>query len=615
MRPCGAAGQRERDGSALRSRPSPLGGTADGQTTRSASGTERRTPEPGTTTKRRRRDAGHGRLDGYPVPRGAAGEPPDPTAGGSAGRPGAWCAPNGREGALLGPHATTVRPCSRPRATPGMPPRTYHRAENGCSWACWSMRLQRPRNLEEGHVLEPTYRADVVVVGAGTAGLSAARRLTSAGVTTVVLEAAPVVGGRMTTEKIDGFRLDRTGRLLSTAYPELRSATGLDGLVLRPFAPGVLLHSDGRHHRAGLPAGTRGAGVALRTARALTSAPRAGSVPRRPVAVPGQRAPAPRSRTGAPLGTAVDQARLGAAFHRLAATPVERILARPESTAAEALLSRGLPTRTVDGFLHPLLTALLCDPGLITSSRCADLALRAFAAGRLCLPEGGAEALPELLARGLPPDTLYTGVRVTSVSTTSVVTAEHGEFRCRAVLIATDARAAAQLLPGLRVPAFHPVTVVHHATDELPGTGASLLLDADRGGPVAHTAVVSRVDPSRAPAGRVLVSSTVLGPPGAQVDTDVRAHLSRLYGMSTARWQTLAVHHVADAVPATPPPHDPRRPVRLLAGLYVCGDHRDTSTVQGALHSGRRASAAILADLGSDRPAPMAGFLSTARAA
>ncbi|MFF7853843.1 FAD-dependent oxidoreductase [Streptomyces sp. NPDC007904] len=467
-------------------------------------------------------------------------------------------------------------------------------------------------------MLEPTYQADVVVVGAGVAGLSAARRLTSAGVTTTVLETAHEVGGRMATEKVDGFRLDRIGQLLSTAYPELRLTPGLDGLVLRPFAPGVLLHSDGRHHRAGVRPGTRGvrsARGALHTVRALAGAPRPGAGPRRPVAVPGRQVSVPRSRTGAPLGTAVDQARLGAAFAKLADTPVERLLARPELTAAEALVARGLPARTIDGFLRPLLAALLCDPDLTTSSRCADLALRAFASGGLCLPEGGAEALPERLARTLPAGTVHTGVRVTSVSTTSVTTAEHGAFRCRAVLIATGARAAAELLPGLRVPDFHPVTVVHHTADEPPATGASLLLDADRGGPVAHTAVISRVDPSRAPAGRTLVTSTVLGPPTAQVDTAVRMHLARLYGTSTARWETLAVHHTAEAVPVMRPPHDLRRPVRLLAGLYVCGDHRDTGTVQGALYSGHRASAAILADLGTDRPLHTADPLPTARAA
>ncbi|MEU1303531.1 NAD(P)/FAD-dependent oxidoreductase [Streptomyces shenzhenensis] len=434
-------------------------------------------------------------------------------------------------------------------------------------------------------MLEPVYQADVVVVGAGIAGLSAAHHLTSAGVTTAVLEAAPCVGGRMSTEKVDGFRLDRFGQLLSTSYPELRLTPGLDALVLRSFAPGVLLHHDGRRHRAGAPAGTGSARGALHAVRALAGAPR-GS------AAPGARTGARSLDIGTPL-------RLRALLGRIATTPVERLLARPELPAAQALVARGTPARAVDGFLRPLLAALLCDPELTTSSRCADLALRSFAAGRLCVPEGGAEVLPELLAGALPPGTVHTGVRVTSVSTTSVTTAEHGEIRCRAVLLATDARAAAELLPGLRVPDFHPVTVVHHTTDEPPATGTSLLLDADRGGPVAHTAVVSEVDPSRAPAGRALVSSTVLGAPPEGVDTAVRMHLSRLYGTPTHRWETLAVHHIPEAVPAMRPPHDLHRPVRLLAGLYVCGDHRDTSTVQGALHSARRAASAVLADLGA----------------
>ncbi|MET7684468.1 NAD(P)/FAD-dependent oxidoreductase [Streptomyces sp. NPDC005423] len=463
-------------------------------------------------------------------------------------------------------------------------------------------------------MFEPTYQADVVVVGAGIAGLSAAHRLTSAGVTTVVLEAAPRVGGRMSTEKVDGFRLDRIGQLLSTSYPELRRTPGLDALVLRPFAPGVLVHADGRLHRAGAQVGGRGARGALHTVRALASAPRPTAGPRVRGGFPWP-AQAPWTRSAAPLGGAVDQARLGTALTRLAGTPVERLLSRAELPAGQALAACGVPARTIEGFLRPLLAALLCDPELTTSSRCADLALRAFAGGRLCLPEGGAEVLPELLAGALPPGTVRTGVRVTAVSTTSVATAEHGEFRCRAVLLATDASAAAALLPGLRVPDFHPVTVVHHATDEPPGTGAALLLDADRGGPVAHTAVVSHVDPSRAPAGRALVSSTVLGTPPPDVETAVRAHLARLYGTSTARWETLAVHHTAAAVPMMRPPHDLRRPVRLLAGLYVCGDHRDTSTVQGALHSGRRASAAVLADLGAAAPTREAPEPRTVRAA
>ncbi|MEU9291430.1 NAD(P)/FAD-dependent oxidoreductase [Streptomyces sp. NPDC048275] len=454
-------------------------------------------------------------------------------------------------------------------------------------------------------MLKPVCQADVdvVIVGAGAAGLAAAQHLTRAGLTTRVLEAAPTVGGRMSTEKVDGFRLDRVGRLLVTSYPELRRTPGLDALALRPFSPGVLLHSDGRHHRAGASITPRSARGALTAARALASAPRLPLGSARPSRNQGR---PPRSQSRAPgrpgpLGGSLDQTRLATALARLAATPPERLLTRPDLSAAQALTTRGLPPRAVDGFLRPLLAALLCDPALDTSSRYADLALRAFASGRLCLPEGGADTLPEFLAATLPPGTVHTGVQVTAVSTTRVTTKDHGELTCRAILLATGARAAARLLPGLRVPAFHPVTVLHHTTDEPPLTDPALILDSDRSGPVAHTAVISQVDPSRAPAGRALISSTVLGTPpaAAHLDAAVRTQLARLYGTSTTRWELLAVHHTPDAVPAMPPPADLSRPVRLLAGLYVCGDHRDTSTVQGALYSGRRAAHALLTDLGA----------------
>ncbi|MGY0062462.1 NAD(P)/FAD-dependent oxidoreductase [Streptomyces sp. LZ34] len=445
-------------------------------------------------------------------------------------------------------------------------------------------------------MLTSAHRTDVVIVGAGLAGLAAAHQLTSAGVAVSVLEAAPRVGGRMTTDLVDGFRLDRTGQLINTSFPELRHTPGLGELVLRPFSQGVLVRSDGRTHRVGAAgtggwgtgsrgtsgrAGTGGRGTrgALTTARALANAARA------------------------PLGGALDQARLGAALGRLAALPADRLLARPDRPVAETLAGRGLPARTLESFLRPLLVSLLSDPELTTSSRCADLVLRGYARGRLCLPAGGASAVPELLAAALPPGTVRTGVRAVTASTTAVATAGHGEIACRSVLVATGARAAADLLPGLRLPAFHPVTVLHHTADRSPLREPALVLTAGDHGPVAHTAVASEVDPARTPPGRVLITSTVLGAaaalPTAELDRAARAQLAAVYGTSTARWELLAAHHDPDAVPAMPAPHDLRRPVRLLSGLYVCGDHRDSSTVQGALVSGRRAARAILHDLGA----------------
>ncbi|MER7518061.1 NAD(P)/FAD-dependent oxidoreductase [Streptomyces sp. NPDC126499] len=447
--------------------------------------------------------------------------------------------------------------------------------------------------------------ADVVVVGAGIAGLATAHQLTAAGLSVRVLEAAPRVGGRMATDVVDGFRLDRVGPLFTT--PEL------DGVAMRPFAPGVLVHSDGRYGRWGAPhtpwSVPRGAGASRSTGRGAPHAPRGAG------GAGGARGVA-RALAGAPRNPAVslDQARLGASLVRLATTPAPRLLARTERAAREALTAR-LPARTVQGVLRPLLAALLGDPDLTTSSRRADLALRSFARGRLGVPEGGSGTLPERLAAGLPPGTVRTGVRVTEASISRVTTAEHGVFGCRSVVLATGGRTAAELLPGLRVPDYHAATVLHHTAPAPPSADPMLLVESDAGGPVAHTAVMSAVDPSRAPAGRTLITSTILGDPPDDTERRVRKHLATLYGVSTDEWELLDLHHTPHAFPAMRPPFDPERPVRLLSGLYVCGDHRATGTPVGALASARRTAAALLADLGLRAPETTAAATPAEKAA
>lgn len=407
---------------------------------------------------------------------------------------------------------------------------------------------------------------DVVVVGAGLAGLRTAHHLVAAGVSVIVVEASQEVGGRMATDTVDGYRLDRGGQLLDASFAGAEQPSGLEKLRLLPLAAGPVVRSSDSAGDGGGRAGRR-------------------------------------------IGDAIDRARLNAVLGRITAVPEHRLLARPETTAARAPLARGLSPRTADGYLRPLLTALLHDPDLTTSSRCADLALRRYARGRLCMPSGGAATVPELLASGLPAGTIRLGVRATAVATDSVTTAEHGRISCRAVVVATDARAAARLLPGLRVPEFLPVTVVHHAAGSPPPYGPALVLEAARRGPVGRTLAAGEVDPSRVPpGGGTLVTTTLLGPRGdtgdAELDRTVRDRLAALYGVSTRDWQLLSVRHDPFALPSMSAPHDMHRPVRLLAGLYVCGDHRDTSSAQGALDSGRRAAEQVLRDLGVTPPLP-----------
>lgn len=415
------------------------------------------------------------------------------------------------------------------------------------------------------------HRTDVIVVGAGLAGLSAARRLTAAGVDVSVLEAGDRPGGRVRTGVIDGFRIDTGLQHLATACPQV-ARLDLARLELRAFAPGVRVAGEG-----GTVPNAVGTGTGRRSGTRRIGDPR-----RVRGAIGALRTP------GSP-----DRAGVNAALSRASALPVSRILAAPDVAAAEADWPPAL---------RPLLAALLHDPGLGSSRRFAELLLRAYLRGRSALPARGMGAVADQLAAALPPGTVRCGVRVTSVATDRVTTDVDGEIPARAVIVATDPTTAVDLLPGLRRPDFRAVTTLWHVAPGMPPTEAALIVDGDPLAPLTHTAVVSDVAPTYSPDRRALVCSTVVGHDGTEpgnLEVAVRERLSAIHGLGTREWQHLTTRHLPRALPIVEPGHNFRRPVRVLAGLYVCGDHRDSSSIQGALASGRRAARSALADLGA----------------
>jgi phytoene dehydrogenase-like protein len=405
---------------------------------------------------------------------------------------------------------------------------------------------------------------DVIVVGAGLAGLRAAGTLSARGLDVLLLDAADRPGGRMATDEIDGFRCDRGFQVLNTSYPALRVAADLDALSLRAFEPGAAIRGgDGRLHVFANPA--RRPGLLWRTAA---------------------------DELLRPLG----KAKLAAWTARVLATPPAKTTQRIDRSAAQDFAAAGLTGPVVDRFLRPFLSGVLGESELSTSAAFVRLVWRSFALGTIAVPAAGMGALPAQLAARLPDGVLRLGRRVTGLHGRTVRT-EDGSLTGRAVLVATDPVTAGALLPGLDVPDMHALTTYYHVAPAAPASLPMLHLDGT-GGPVANTVVLTGTAPEYAPDGRALISSTVLGGADRVPEGVVRHELSRLYAVPTDHWAHLHTAEITHALPAFRPGRPVRSPVEVTDGVFVAGDHRDTPSTQGALVSGRRAAEAVAAALG-----------------
>jgi phytoene dehydrogenase-like protein len=424
---------------------------------------------------------------------------------------------------------------------------------------------------------------DVAVVGAGLAGLTCALTLAAAGRSVVVLEASDGVGGRVRTDEVDGFLLDRGFQVLLTGYPAARRWFDADALELRPFTPGVVVHP-------------RGSARGVRLADPF----------RAPLAAAG-------SLLG-PLFTPLDALRLLRWRHSVLAPTGSEVAARRQVTTRERLDEFGFSPRIVEGFFRPFLAGTFFDPDLTTSSRVTELVFRCFFRGDVAVPSRGMGQLGVQLASRLPDGVLRLSTPLLRIAADDEPGVELGvpgaTLRARRVVLAVDAPALAGIagldgglvteVAATPAPGRGTAAVYFDAPHSPTRGRADLHLGAPGDGPIATLATMSDVAPSYAPAGRHLVSVSTVGVPEVgdrALIAAVRDQARGWFGAGVDAWRPLATYRIPYAQPRQDPGDLPAlaRPTRLGRYVWRCGDHTDTGSIQGALVAGRRTAEDVLA--------------------
>jgi phytoene dehydrogenase-like protein len=394
---------------------------------------------------------------------------------------------------------------------------------------------------------------EVVIVGAGLAGLSAGIEVIERGHIPFLLEAADAVGGRVRTDEVDGFLLDRGFQILLTAYPEARRLLDYEALDLTAFAPGAMVHLGDALHAVGDP--FRRPADLFATARA-------------------------------PIGSLLDKARILDLRRRVRGCPVEELFLRPDITARARLEQLGFSPTIIERFFRPLFAGITLDRDLAGSSRQLEFVFRMLADGEAAVPAAGMGRISEQLAARLPPDSIRLATTVTEISADRVATADGESISAGTVILATDVTTAARLA-DVDDPGWNGVTSVWFSAPEPPTDSTAILLDGDGRGPAVDVAVMSNISPRYAPPGRALVVASALSF-GDDVTEQVQAQLRGWFGAMVDGWDVLRTDRIPRAQPRSTPGYDPAPPVRLPSGVFIAGDHRHDASINGALASGRR---------------------------
>lgn len=406
---------------------------------------------------------------------------------------------------------------------------------------------------------------ETVVVGAGLAGLAAAVTLHDRGHDVTVLEAADAVGGRVRTDEVDGFLLDRGFQVLLTAYPVARRMLDYDDLDLRRFRAGSMVQLEDRRVVVGDP---------IRRYEDLI-----GTVT-------------------APIGSVLDKARLLRWRQKVMAASIDELWRRGEITTSARFADMKFSDAFLGRFLRPLFAGITLDPELEVTSRFTEFVFRMLSEGYGAVPAHGMGMIPKQLADRLPRGSIRLGERVTSVGSGHVELLTGDRIDADAVVVAVDMDTAAELLDTPKL-GWNGGTTWWFAADEPPFADPILLLNGTGQGPVNNLAVMSNVSPHYAPQGRHLIAASAPEAPSSASSAEVLRQMRSWFGSQVDGWRLVR----ADIVPKAQPRHLPGEAVpakaALESGVFVAGDHRQNPSINGALQSGRVAARAVLDRLGT----------------
>lgn len=397
---------------------------------------------------------------------------------------------------------------------------------------------------------------EFVVVGAGLAGLTAAKVLSQSGREVLLLEKSDGVGGRVRTDQYKDFLLDRGFQVLLTAYPELPKHLNLSLLRLHSFESGATIFSDGHFSKVGDP--FRNVSSIMSTAFTKT------------------------------IGMQ-DKIKLLKLRNSLIGRKKIYFQQKDDKRILETFEELGFTSKAINSFFKPLVGGIQLDPSLSGSTRLCFLVLKMLFIGDAAVPSRGMGAISEQLSKQINESSIRLTSTVDKVEGKKVILESGESFLPSNLIIATEGPATAKLL-GQESPLSRSVSCIYFSASQAPSSSKAILLNGEKNGPALNVAIMSNISPSYSKNGKALIAVAI--PDTIKPDSmeNVLIQMRKWFGDSVDSWEHIKTYSIEHGQPDLRPGDPFRKSIKNSEGVYICGDHRDTPSIQGALVSGRRAA-------------------------
>ena len=400
----------------------------------------------------------------------------------------------------------------------------------------------------------------ITIIGAGISGLTAAVYLHQKGYKVQILEASERAGGRIKTDIIDGFRLDRGFQVLLTEYPETKALLDYNILNLKRFLPGAtVLYDRGQFE----------------------------------IADPFRRPTALFATLFAPVGNLKDKINTLFLKNKLVKITISAIFKQPETDTISQLKNYGFSSKMINRFYKPFFSGIFLENDLKTSSNMFDFVMKMFSEGDAAIPELGMEEIPKQLVAMLPENSIQYNVKVSEIENNKIICENGTTLEADKIIIATEAIGLAGNYISKTKQNFHQVTTMYFEASIAPTQKAVVVLNASKDKKwVNNLTVLSNISNEYAPKGKVLISISYKGIPAiddATLSENMKAELKQWYGNQVNYWKLLKTYRINYALPNQEKVSNEvsNSEIKINDNLFICGDHLLNGSINAAMKSGR----------------------------